>query len=174
VAPQAELRHESLWQASLPECVAVVAVGEAFNYAADASASFDALRARLADVHAALQPGGLLLFDIAGPGRSGPDGWRRAFWRGGGDEPKPYLCMEEHERADGAAIERHIDVFVPEGELYRRVHEYHPLRLYRPEAVEAALDELGFSWQRIPGYGDADTAAAIRYGWYPYVAVRGA
>ena len=147
-APRARFAAGSLWRAELPSCVAIAAVGEALSYAADPSASLGELERRLADIHRALAPGGLLLFDVAGPGRSGPQGSRRAFW----SLPRAHIGLEEHE--DGDLLKRELTLFVAEGNRFRRVQETHRLRLYAPEAVERALTGAGFSWERLERYAD--------------------
>jgi len=152
----------SLWSVELPPCVAVAAVGEAFSYAADAVASLPALEDRLVAVHHALSPGGLLLFDIAGPGRSGPDGSRSAFWT----HERVHLGLEEHQDGSGRQLTRAITLFVPEGNRYRRVEETHLLRLYAPDDVEPLLTRIGFTWERLCRYDGFDFLP----GWYAYAA----
>jgi len=162
-APQATLVQGSLWSVELPSCVAVTAVGEAFSYAADPAAGLSALAARLAAIHGALDPGGLLLFDVAGPGRSGPTGTRRSFW----SRPDACLGLEERESPDGSLV-RAITIFTRRGELFDRAEETHVLRLYSPEAVEELLEGAGFSCERLPGYDDFTTGPA----WHPFAAVK--
>ena len=163
-APAATWILGSLWSAELPPgVVAVTAIGEAFNYAVDPVAGPAALEARLAAIHHALAPGGLLLFDVAGPGRSGPGGSRRSFWTQG----DTCLGLEEREDPDGPGLTRRITLFVRNDGLYRRVDEEHRLRLYAPEQVEAALAKAGFTWERLDRYHDF----ALMPGWSAYVAV---
>jgi hypothetical protein len=161
--PGAAFARGSLWSADLPPCVAVAAVGEAFCYAADPAAGPAALETRLASIHAALSPGGLLLFDVAGPGRSGPDGVRRTFRSLEGAD----LGLEEREQ-QGREATREISLFVPRGALFAKVVETHVLRLYAPDAVEALLAGAGFAWERLPGY-DGFSAGP---GWHAFAAVR--
>lgn len=163
-ASAARFEVGSLWSAELPACVAVAAVGEAFSYATDATASLSALEARLSAIHHALAPGGLLLFDVAGPGRSGPSASRRSFWSGSG----AYIGLEEQEDPLGRCVLRRISVFVPEGELFRRVEEKHVLRTYAPDEIEALLARTGFTWQRLNRYADFELAP----GWHAYAATK--
>jgi SAM-dependent methyltransferase len=139
-APVATFVRGSLWSADLPPCVAVAAVGEALCYAADPAASLSALETRLAAIHGALARGGLLLFDVAGPGRSGPTGVRRTFRALDG----AYLGLEEREE-EGREATRDLSLFVPRGKLFAKVEETHVLHLYAPEAVEAVLGKIGFA-----------------------------
>jgi hypothetical protein len=129
--------------AELPGCSALTAVGEIFCYAG----IDDRLFARL---HNALAPGGVLLFDIATPGREGSDP-RRAWHEGDGW----LLCMEA--RADGAELTRAITTFTQSGDdgSWRRMDETHTLQLYDPGEVVAALRAAGFASARVldDGYG---------------------
>jgi aminoglycoside 6'-N-acetyltransferase I len=164
-APAAEFVQGSLWSVGLPPHItAVAAVGEAFSYSADPIASLSALEDRLAAIHRALVSGGLVLFDVAGPGRSGPTGSRHAFWH----HEDTYLGMLECEIEGAAKLTRTITLFAPEGGLYRRVEETHELRLYAPEEVEALLTRIGFSWERLERYDDFE----LKPGWHAYAAAK--
>lgn len=163
VVPEATLVQGSLWSTPLPgKIVAVSAVGEALSYAADTAAGLSGLRERLAAVYRALAPGGLFLFDVAGPGRSGPTGQReRTFsWDGG------LLHLVEREDRANRRLTRDITVFQRLGRLYRRSDETHRLVLYEPERLEALLDGTGFSWERLAAYRDT----GFLPGWHGFVA----
>ena len=67
--PRVEFQVGSLLKAKLPQCDAVTSLGEGFNYLFDKNNSFSELRRLFFRVYAALKPGGLLIFDIAEPGR---------------------------------------------------------------------------------------------------------
>lgn len=161
-APRAELRQASLWSVDLPTCAGVAAVGEAFNYVADPAAGEAALEARLHTIHRALQPSGVLLFDIASPGRSGPTAARSSFWT----QSSTCVALREREQSTPARLSREIDVFEPQGALYRRISECHVLELYRPEHVEAMLTRIGFNWERLARYDGFD----FMPGWHGYAA----
>jgi SAM-dependent methyltransferase len=63
--PDAAFRMGSFTTADIPPCVAVMAIGEVFNYIFD-TANSTAVRAKAFDrIYAALAPGGLLVFDMA-------------------------------------------------------------------------------------------------------------
>jgi len=68
-APQARFKRASFVDVDFPECVAVTAVGEVLGYAFDSRARRPAIRSLFHRVRAALRPGGVFLFDVAGPGR---------------------------------------------------------------------------------------------------------
>lgn len=155
-APTARFVRSSLDAVDLPPCVAVTAVGEAFCYAgADLPAMF-------ARIFAALEPGGILLFDVAGPGRlsapiavhEDPDG----DW---------LLTMRAAEAGD--RLTRRITLFRRVGDRYRRSDETHVLRLYDLDRVPAQLVATGFSAvRRMGGWG----RVAFTPGWAGFVAQR--
>jgi len=146
--PQGEFRVESLLRAELPPCVAVAAVGEAFNYLFDSANSERALAKLFKRIHTALDPGGLLLFDVAEPGRAGTGPQRKHV------ETKDWavlLTLEEDERR--RLLTRRITTFRKVGDLYRREEEIHRLRLFPRSEVAAQLRGLGFRVRTLAGYG---------------------
>jgi SAM-dependent methyltransferase len=161
-APGASFVQGSLWEVSLPPCVAVSAIGEAFSYATDPTAGLPALERRLSEIHRALVGDGIFLFDVAGPGRSGPTGSRRTFWSN--VATGSYLGVEEREEGPRRGLTRAITMFVPQGNLYRRIEEMHQLELYPPDQIEAVLKRAGFAWEPLPHYGDLGPLP----GWHAY------
>ncbi len=162
-APRARFVEGSLWSFELSSCVAVSAVGEAFNYAADPKAGLAALEERFLAICRALAPGGLFLFDVAGPGRSGPSAERRGFWA----VDAGHIGLVERERAGELA--RAITVFAPKGDgSYSRSEETHTLRTYDAAAIERLLRAAGFSPERLSAYDD------FRFppGWVGFAAVK--
>ena len=80
--PTAHFRQESILKAELPPCAAVAAIGECFNYLFDEDNTEQALYALVRSIHEALDPGGLLLFDVAEPGRVPGSGSQHAHTQG--------------------------------------------------------------------------------------------
>jgi SAM-dependent methyltransferase len=150
-APHADLRLGSVHDAELPRAVGVAAVGEVLNYATDPRAGAAALGPAFARVHDALVPGGVFVFDVAGPGRGGPGGGGQRF------HVHHDWCMGTTVAEEGQRLTRDMVTFVPEGDgtSWRRVDEHHLLHLYRPEDVAQALERAGFSVERLPGYPGA-------------------
>lgn len=148
---QAQFRVGSFVTAQLPAgCAAVTAIGEVFNYAFDPANGAAARAATLARIHAVLAPGGLLLFDMAGPQRAPAVSPQRSFAEG-----DDWAVLVEAE-ADSARtwLMRRITSFRQVGELYRRDTEVHRLQLVGPEEVVAALRQAGFDEVRTAsGYG---------------------
>ena len=139
-APQAEFREGSIWDAQLPSCAAVTAIGEIVNYATDTSAGPERLPELFARVFEALEPGGLFMFDFATPGRAGParcvegHGWR----------------IESETSETGDMLERRMRIEI-DGSSREEVHR---LRLYDAGDVLARLDAAGFASEELARYCD--------------------
>jgi SAM-dependent methyltransferase len=149
--PSAHFRQESFLKAELPQCVAVAAIGECFNYLFDEDNTEEqALYALLRHIHEALDPGGLLLFDVAEPGRVPVSGSQQAHPQG---EDWAVLMTAEEDLTKGL-LTRRITTFRKVGELYRRDQEIHQLRLIRRTKVLESLSVLGFEVRILDSYGE--------------------
>jgi SAM-dependent methyltransferase len=148
-APAAEFRVGSFVAADLPTCIAVTAIGEVLSYGFD-SANDQAARTDLVErVYRSLVPGGLWLFDIAGPERAKPGESRRTFAEG----PDWAVLVETDFDATTSVLTRHITSFRQVGEFYRRHAERHRLTLIDPEMMLESLRRVGFEAEIIPSYG---------------------
>ena len=147
--PHAEFRVASLYDAEIPECIAVTGVGEAFNYLFDPRAGFSSMRAVFCRAYEAIVPGGVLMFDIAEPGRALPrlehHVWEGQGWR---------VVSETIEHPPDRTLERKIVTT-------RRVHgedrvttEMHKLALYDHEEVYEALRSVGFAPLTLANYAE--------------------
>lgn len=140
----------SILSLELQPCVAVAAVGECLNYLFDEGNTEEGLEDLLRRIHEALIPGGVLLFDAAGPGRApGPSPSR--IHAEGGDWAVLATAEEDGERG---VLTRRITTFRKVGELYRRGEEVHHLRLIRREAIATQLRNLGFNVRILDSYGE--------------------
>jgi SAM-dependent methyltransferase len=136
-APHASFEVSPALDVELPaNTAAVTAIGEVLNYATDPRHDLDAI---LEHVHQALRPGGLFLFDVATPGRGGPNKERWALHQ------KDDYAMFVHIIETDGTLERVITIFKEaEPGLYRRSDEHHRLRLYDPADITERLDHHGF------------------------------
>jgi SAM-dependent methyltransferase len=142
-APGAEFRRGSLWDAELPSCAAVTAIGEVVNYAADERAAENLLPELFARIHDALRPGGVLMFDVATPGR----GTGVAVAREGEGWRIESVAVED--RA-ARTLERRMTIEIG-GE---RREEVHTLRLYESDDVARYLEDAGFTAETLDRYCD--------------------
>lgn len=135
-AARARFIRASVFSVAIPECDTVTALGEVFNYQF-ARGNLGRLFGR---VHAALGPGGVFLFDLAGPGRA-----TGSHHRVGDD----WACFA-HSREVGRTLIREITSFRRVGKVWRQSDETHRLRLYAPSEVMTLLERAGFRARRLP------------------------
>jgi SAM-dependent methyltransferase len=133
---------------SLPSCRAITALGEVFNYAFDSSNGWPALTAWFERAFEALEPAGLLIFDVAAPGRC-PETRQVCHW---GDGWAFMAHMVEN--PETRILTRDITVFRRVGALYRRSDEVHKLHLYEANALLKVLHTIGFEARIVDAYGD--------------------
>jgi SAM-dependent methyltransferase len=156
-APRATFRVGSFVDADLGGGVdAILAVGEVLGYRLDARNDAAALDLVLARAAAALRPGGLLLFDLAGPGRVPLTGER--VWREG---PGWAVLVDTSVAAD--ELRRRIVSFRDVGDgCFRRGSETHRLWLHPPERVLDRLRAAGFEAAALAsGYAGAPPPAGL-------------
>jgi SAM-dependent methyltransferase len=154
--PSAEFVVASLLDVELPPCVAVTAVGECLNYLFDPGNTARARRGLLRRIRRALLPGGVLLFDAAGPGRVPGAGGRASLRTHATGDGWAVLMIAEEDRRR-RLLQRHITSFRrvegdAAGGLWRREEEVHRLRLLPPAEVLAELRRAGFRTRPLRGY----------------------
>lgn len=165
-APQGSFRVGSVHDALIAPSVAVTAIGEVLQYATDARTGLDALESLAARVYAALEPGGILVFDLSTPGRNLGLDVRHVFH----DHGTWMLGMHATEGPDW--YERRIVILIEEEDgRYRRVDESHRLVLFPVPDVVASLERAGFSVEIRPSYTEV-TASTPAAGWAAFVATK--
>ncbi len=162
--PPAVFRRESFVTAELPPCIAITAIGEVFNYLFDRRNRGNLLPRVLRKMYQALEPGGLLLFDVATPGRVPGSTPTRGFSEGPGWTVL-YTAEEDRRRL---TLNRTITSFWKVGDLYRRNREVHRLRLYPRSSVSQELRSAGFQVRPLGGY------SRFRFppGWVAFAATK--
>ncbi len=145
--PEARFHVGSFVQFPMPACRAVTALGEVFNYLFDPNNSLRTLRQVCKKVFDALAPDGLLIFDVAEPGRC--KGFGQRFTEG-----EDWTCLVEY-RQDVAKQQliRRIISFRKTGDTYRRQEEIHIQQLYSGTVIAEMLREIGFRVRRVRSYG---------------------
>lgn len=147
-APNARFQCAPLLSAELPECVAVTSTGEALNYLFDPTNTAAALSGLFGRIHQALAPGGILLFDAAGPARRTANRAQRftlsSEWA---------TLVETLDERDPTLLVRHIITFRKDGSGYRRDEETHRQKLYGRTELANMLRNAGFRVRFLSGYG---------------------
>ena len=146
--PQGTFRTASFLDVDFPPSAAITALGECFNYTFDNRNSRSSLSRLFRRAFRALRPGGLLVFDVAEPGRA--EGSDRRFWQG-----RDWACLTEyvHDQRRNR-LTRQITTFRKVGRQYRRAEETHVQQLYEGPQLAGDLREIGFRVRTARGYGD--------------------
>jgi SAM-dependent methyltransferase len=145
--PEARFHVGSFVEFRIPVCQAVTALGEVFNYLFDPNNSLRTLRRTCREIFDALTLCGLLIFDVAQPGRC--KGLTQRFMEG-----DDWTCLIEY-RQDVAKqrLIRRIVSFRKVGGRYRRHEETHIQQLYPGAKVAEMLREIGFRVRPVRSYG---------------------
>jgi SAM-dependent methyltransferase len=146
-APDAHFRVASWADARIPDCDAVIAIGEVLGYVGSARGTKNELEDLFGRVRTALPAGGVFIFDLATPGRV-PTGEDSAF-RVGEDWAILYTATES-----APTLQRRITTFrrIGGGATYRRTEEVHRLRLWEVREIDAMLRDAHFRVQVRRGY----------------------
>ncbi|WP_433061427.1 class I SAM-dependent DNA methyltransferase [Dactylosporangium sp. CS-033363] len=150
-APGARIERASFVDVELPECAAVLSVGQCLGYQFDPRATLPALFQRIGT---ALRPGGLLAFDL-----NAPDPAERGHTILHRDEPGWSLIAET--TVDTDTLTRRITLFRRDGDAYRRSDERHVVRLHEPATVLSGLRAAGFDARTFHAYGDSPFPAGL-------------
>ena len=130
----------------IPPCQGVTALGEVFK-PVDPSNSLRTLRRVFRRVFDALMPNGLLVFDVAEPGRC--KGVKQSFKEG-----PDWTCLVEYRHDDAKQqLTRRIVSFRRVGDNYRRHEETHVQQLYQGTKIAEVLREIGFRVRLVRSYG---------------------
>jgi SAM-dependent methyltransferase len=160
--PGGSFRVESLLSAELPPCVAIAAIGECFNYLFDDRHSEETVRGVFRRAYASLQPGGVLVTDVAGPGRLPGPGVHKSYVEG----PGWAVLVAAEEDPQQGVLTRRITTFREfEAGAYRRDQETHRLRLLPRPYVESWLREAGFRVRVLDNYGSVRWPAGLVGYW---------
>jgi SAM-dependent methyltransferase len=156
IAPESKFKVGSLFDVDLPTCVAITSIGECLNYCFDGGSSRAALVRLFRRAYRALEPNGVLIFDVAGPERAPKDG-PRAHWSQGRD----WTVISRTTRQGRDRIRRRITAFREIGKLYRRSEEVHDLRFYAAGDLAKDLTACGLRPHLQRGYGRFRTPSGI-------------
>ncbi len=150
--PDGEFVCGSVVDVPLPSGSAAVAVGEVLNYATtEDGGELTRIFQRVFD---ALEPGGVFLFDLAGPGRGGV---AHAFTEGE-DWAVGMIATEQDEH-----LVRRITSFRREKDGdWRRAFEEHRLRLWPVAEVTRQLVDVGFQPALLEAYSSLKTPPALQ------------
>lgn len=154
--PEGQFHVSALADFEPPACRAVTAMGEVFNYLFDRRNSAALLRRVCQRIYRALETPGMLVFDVAEPGRSRK---QRQAWFEGPD----WACLVEYQHDDERArLTRRIVTYRRVGNTYVRGEETHRLQLWRPAELADMLRKIGFRVRLSRSYGEYKLIPKIR------------
>jgi SAM-dependent methyltransferase len=146
-APTANFIHQSIYEAELPACEAILAVGEPLTYHAE-EVDADSRLAEFFEQTARVLPiGGMLIFDVIELGESPLAG---RFWRTGDDWA---VMVDTQEDRASRSLARDIQTFRRIDQCYRRGREVHRVRLFDAQTLCDQLAAVGFSVETAQTYG---------------------
>jgi SAM-dependent methyltransferase len=146
-APGAHFVNASIYDAEIPACDAIIAVGEPLTYHPDGADSDLRISRFLRRASAILPVGGVLIFDLI---ECGGAPLTSRTWSSGDDWA---VLVDTAEFPASQTLVRDIETFRRVGELYRRGREVHRVRLFDTRAVCAELDACGFETATARAYG---------------------
>ena len=147
-APRATFVEGSFVTAEIPPCDAVIAVGEVFNYLSDTANTPKALERVFARIFKALWPGGVFLFDMAGPGRIAGPGM--AHTETIGDDWG--VLVDAVEDPKKGVLTRTITTLRKASKGIVQTEEVHRQRLVPAAKVLEMLRKAGFKARSLQGY----------------------
>jgi len=145
--PQAHFVNTSVYDAALPSCQAIVALGEPLTYHADLVDAERRVRSLFQRASGILQAGGILIFDVIELGAPSLAG---RSWQSGEDWA---VMVETTEDREARTLVRKIETFRRVDDLYRRGREIHTVRLFDAENLRNQLAACGFAVETAPAYG---------------------
>ena len=141
-APEASFVVASFLDVDLPDCAAVVSVGQSLGYAIDPRNSRDELTRLFGRARDAVRPGGLLLFDLNAPPPCSADDGPHEYVE---HRETPDWTMLVTSCVDGPVLTRKLTLFRRIGGWHRRSDEQHVVLLHEPATVLAGLAAAGFT-----------------------------
>lgn len=145
--PKARFVNASVYDAEIPACEAIVALGEPLTYhaeGADADSLVQSFFQRVSDI---LPAGGMLIFDVIELGKPSLAG---RFWSSGEEWA---VLVETLEDEDSRTLVRNIETFRRVDHLYRRGSEIHRVRLFDAGTLCSQLAACGFATETAQSYG---------------------
>ncbi|MBX2820139.1 MAG: class I SAM-dependent methyltransferase [Rhodothermaceae bacterium] len=156
-APNASFEVNSFLKAQIPSCTAVTCMGECMNYLFDQDHSDEQLRLLFSRIHDALQPGGLFIFDVAGPGYADATGPHKRHFIS--EDWAVLVHVSEYKREQ--KLTRYITAFrKTEDGSYRRTEEVHRIQLLTGAHLAKILRDIGFKVRIRKGYGNFQLSPA--------------
>lgn len=148
-ATTAKFKIGSLFDTKLPPCVAVTSLGECISYLFDQNFKKDSLLKLFRNVHKALQPGGIFIFDVM---ESLPYELKypKRVYKEGKDWAILFSATCDRKKK---ILTRHVVTYRRIGNHYRRSEEVHHLKVLDRKIIRRELERAGFRVRYLQSYG---------------------
>ena len=145
--PGARFIHKSIYDAEIPACEAILAIGEPLTYHAEDADGDSLVTGFLERASDVLPAGGMLLFDVIELGEPSLAG---RFWSSGEDWA---VMVDTKENQGSRTLVRDIEIFRRVDQFYRRGREVHRVRLFDTRTLGNRLATRGFAVETAQAYG---------------------
>jgi len=145
--PQACFIHNSIYDAEIPPCEAILALGEPLTYHAETADGESLVQGFLERAANVLPAGGILIFDVIELGEPSLAG---RVWSSGSDWA---VLVDSQENQVSRTLVRDIETFRRVGQFYRRGREVHKVRLFDANILCNQLATCGFAVETAQAYG---------------------
>jgi len=147
VVPKASFVNASVYEAGIPACEAIIALGEPLTYHAEGADAETLVGGFFQRASRALPAGGLLIFDVIELGEPSLAG---RVWSSGDDWA---VLADTTEDQNSRTLLRSIETFRRVDRLYRRGREIHSIRLFDTATICTQLTARGFATETATAYG---------------------
>ena len=139
--PKAKFLISSIHRYEIPKCIAVLAIGEVFNYSFDNNTNYRSLKKLFLKVYNSLEKNGIFIFDVLKEDQIKNNRINKTFTEG-----KNWLVLtEKKENKRRKELERRIITFYRIGKVFRKREETHKVKLYNTSILIKLLNEIGFN-----------------------------
>lgn len=145
--PRARFIHKSIYDAEIPGCEAILAVGEPLTYHAEYADADKLVKGFLRRTSEVLPAGGMLIFDAIELGEPSLAG---RVWSSGDDWA---VLVDTKENPDSRTLVRDIETFRRVDRFYRRGREVHSVRLFDGRTLCNQIRACGFTVETAQEYG---------------------
>jgi SAM-dependent methyltransferase len=143
----AQFLHGSIYETQIPDCEAIIALGEPLTYQAEAAGADSLVESFFRRASEILPAGGKLIFDVIEVGAPALNG---RSWSAGEDWA---VLVETVEDQSSRTLTRNIQTFRRIENFYRRECETHRIRVFETSTLVDQLAACGFSTETAQAYG---------------------
>ena len=148
--PKVKFIVGSFHEIEIPKCVAVLAIGEVFNYNFDEKTNYKSLKKVFQRIYNSLEKDGMFMIDFLEENQIKGNKTIKTFVEG-----KHWVVLtEKKENKSKKELERRIITFYKNKNGYKRNEEVHKIKLFRTVKIIRILQNIGFDTKFYRSYGN--------------------